>query len=199
MRFVTRVWKDMVGRIGGEEEEAHLLSDRARNTSTDNAGKLLATHGVKQTDTPADSEHHKDGEGANEPERHNDILLLASRAAPLGGLYGAIIVFTDIGFAGARVALAAQVAGILVCVGQDARTVTSAVAGHGLAGGQRGEAARENASERSSLVVGLVGVSVRGQGSLEVRSSLCNFGDQRSLLDVALLLSETSVGAECVI
>jgi len=157
----------------------------------------LATHGVKQTDTPANEEHHKDGEGADEPEGHDDVLLLASRATPLCGLLGAILVCANIGFAGARVALATQVAGILVSVGQDTRAVTSAVAGHGLAGGQRGEATRKNASERSSLVVGLVGVSVRGQGGLEVRSSLCDFGDQRSLLDVALLLSETGVGAEC--
>jgi hypothetical protein len=42
-------------------------------------------------------------------------------------------------------------------------------------------------------------VSVRGQGSLEMRSSLCDFGDQRSLLNVALLLSKTGVGAECVV
>jgi hypothetical protein len=42
-------------------------------------------------------------------------------------------------------------------------------------------------------------VSVRGQSGLKVRSSLCDFGDQRSLLDVALLLSETGVGAECVV
>jgi hypothetical protein len=135
MRFATRLWKEMLGRMRGEDEEVHLLSDRARNTSTDDTGKLLATHGVKQTDTPADEEHHKDGERANEPEGHDDVLLLASRTAPLCGLLGAILVCANIGFAGARVALATQVAGILVSVRQDTRAVTSAVAGHGLAGG----------------------------------------------------------------
>ena len=106
----------------------------------------MATHGVKQTNTPADEEHHKDGEGADEPEGHDDILLLASRAAPAGGLLGSIGVCANIGFAGARVALTAQIASILVGVRQDARAVTSAVAGHGLACGQRGEASRENTS-----------------------------------------------------
>jgi hypothetical protein len=158
----------------------------------------LATHGVEQTNTPADSEHHEDGEGADKPERHDNILLLASRAAPAGGL-DALGVFADVVFAGARVAFAAQVAGVLVGVGQDARAMTSTVAGHGLAGRERGEASREDSSEGSSLVVGLVGGSVRGQGGLEVRSGLCDFGDQRSLLDVALLMGETSVGAECVV
>lgn len=159
----------------------------------------MATHGVKETNTPADGEHHEDGEGADEPERHDDILLLASGTAPAGGLLGAIGVCADVGFAGARVALATQVAGVLIGVGQDARAVTSAVAGHGLASGQRGEASRENASEGSGLVVGLVGGGVRGQGSLEVRSGLCGFSDQGSLLDVALLMGETVVGAECVL
>jgi hypothetical protein len=159
----------------------------------------LATHGVKETNTPADSKHHEDGKGADEPERHDDILLLTSGAAPAGGLLGAIGVCADVGFAGARVALAAQVAGVLVGVGQDARAVTGAVAGHGLTGGQRGEAPRENASKGSSVVVGLVGGGVRGQGSLEVRSGLCGFSDQGSLLDVALLMGETIVGAECIL
>jgi hypothetical protein len=113
----------------------HLLSDRARDTSANDTRELLATHGVKQTDTPADEEHHKDGKRADEPEGHDDILLLASGAAPLGGLLGAILICANISFAGARVAFAAQVAGILVGVGQDARAVTGAVAGHGLAGG----------------------------------------------------------------
>lgn len=66
--------------------------------------------------------------------------------------------------------------------------MASTVAGHGLASGQGGEAARKNTFERSGLVVGLVRRGFRGQGGLEVRSSLGNFGDQRSLLDVALLL-----------
>lgn len=77
--------------------------------------------------------------------------------------------------------------------------MASAVAGHGFAGGQRGEAAREDASEGSGLVVGLVGLGVRGQSGLEVRSGLCGLGDQGSLLDVALLVGETIVGAECVL
>jgi len=81
--------------------QTHLLSDRARDTSTDDAGKLLATHGVEQTNTPADGEHHEDRERADEPERHDDILLLASRAAPVGGLLGAIGVRADLSFAGA--------------------------------------------------------------------------------------------------
>jgi hypothetical protein len=48
MGFATRgVSNEMVGRIGGEEEETHLLSDRTRDTSADDTRKLLATHGVE--------------------------------------------------------------------------------------------------------------------------------------------------------
>lgn len=79
----------------------------------------MATHGVKQTDAPADKEDHEDREGANEPEGHDDVLLLASRTAPAGGLLGAVGVCADFVLAGARVALAAQVAGVLVSVRQD--------------------------------------------------------------------------------
>lgn len=61
----------------------------------------MAAHGVKQTNAPADSEHHEDGERADEPERHDDVLLLASRAAPVGGFLGAIGVCADLSFAGA--------------------------------------------------------------------------------------------------
>lgn len=76
----------------------------------------MATHGVEQTDTPADEEDHEDREGADEPERHDDVLLLAGGAAPAGGLLGAVGIRADFVLAGARVALAAQVAGILVSV-----------------------------------------------------------------------------------
>jgi len=96
----------------------------------------LATHGVEETNTPADEEDQEDGEGADEPERHDDILLLASGAAPASGLLAAVGVYADVILAGARVALATEVAGISVGVLQDARAVTSAITGHGLTGGQ---------------------------------------------------------------
>lgn len=148
----------------------------------------MATHGVEQTDTPADKEDHEDREGADEPERHDDVLLLTGGTTPACGLLGAVGVCADFVLAGARVALAAQVAGVLVSVRQDTRTVASAVAGHRLAGGQGGEAARKDTSERSGLVVGLVGRGFRDQGGLEMRSGLSDLGDQRSFLNVALLL-----------
>lgn len=79
--------------------------------------------------------------------------------------------------------------------------MAGAVAGHRLAGREGGEAARKDTSKRGSLVVGLVGGSIRGQGGLKVRSGLSDLSDQWSFLDVALLLraGETIVGSECVL
>lgn len=177
MSFARQGLNEMMRDVRQKRQRRPLLSNRAGNTSTNDTGELLATHGVEQTNTPADDEDHEDREGADEPEGHDDVLLLAGGAAPAGGLLGAVRVCADFGLTSAGVALAAQVAGVLVGVRQDTRAVASAVAGHGLTGGQGGEAARKNTSERSGLVVGLVRRSLRGKGGLKVRSGLGDLGD----------------------
>ena len=97
-----------------------LLGPRTTDTSTNNAGKLLTAHGVKQANAPADNKGKEDGEGGDEPEGHDDVLLLACGTAPASGLLQSILGGADVGLATASVALAARFGGVLVSMQQNA-------------------------------------------------------------------------------
>lgn len=63
-----------------------LLPHRSTNTSTDDTGQFFTAHGVEHTNPRRDQERQGHADHDEKPELNGDILLLASRPAPVGDL-----------------------------------------------------------------------------------------------------------------
>lgn len=180
-------------RILSSHMISHLLPDRTANASTDDAGELFAAHGKQVADCEAHEENKTDGEKGDEPECDTDVLLLACRSAPNGGLDVAILVLLLGSRALAAVAVALLAVGsVAVVVELTALAVTGAVACGGLALLLRAEARRQDAGQRRSLVG--KGCKRGGHGCFlnGRRSSFEDFGER--LLGLAFLEGRLGVG-----
>lgn len=112
------------------------------DTSADDRWQLFASHAVQQSHPPADNEDQENAGTSNQPERHNDILLIASCPTESGSLFSHFV-FLDFGLASTSVAITLGHDSIAILdIGgelEDTRTVGSAVIGSGLAVVFRGE------------------------------------------------------------
>lgn len=130
-----------------------LLPNRTANASTNDTGQLLATHRHEVADCEADEEDQANSEEGDEPERDADVLFLARRASPDGGLD--LAVAAVFGCRGALAAVAVRVrtlGGVAVAELLVALSVTGAVASFLLALLLGAEAGRQDTGEGRGLV-----------------------------------------------
>lgn len=149
-----------------------LLLRHTADAGANHTRQLLLAHGPEQPNSPTNEEDHEDGEAGQQPEGHDDVLLLACGATPLRRLLGAVLVGAHVGCAHARVARSAVVGGVLVGVPERAGAVAGAVPRHALAGGQGREAVGQDALQRRRVigvgVEGCVGLGLAGDGRVGV-------------------------------